>query len=51
MGIVESNTEHSIFGRSGEHLQFYEDIRSSLRYQVDVNIQSKRWISSASLCS
>lgn len=41
VGTVETSTEHEIVGRSGEHLQFYVDINASVRYQVDVNIQSR----------
>lgn len=39
-GTVEISSEHPITGHSGEHLRFYVDIQSDLRYQVDINTQS-----------
>ncbi|MGX7873191.1 deoxyribonuclease II family protein [Mesorhizobium sp. ORM6] len=41
VGIVDQTTEHPITGRSGSHLQFYVEAGASIRYQVDVNIQSR----------
>jgi uncharacterized protein YukJ len=41
VGKVDVDTEKPIMGRSGDHLQFYVDINTSLRYQVDVNTESK----------
>ena len=41
VGTVEKATEHDIVGRNGEHLQFYVDVDTGIRYQVDVNIQSR----------
>ncbi|MDN0075076.1 hypothetical protein QU481_09235 [Crenobacter sp. SG2303] len=40
VGTIETQTEHEIVGRSGEHLQFYVDVHVGVRYQVDVNIRS-----------
>jgi hypothetical protein len=41
LGTVEKSTEHEIVGRNGEHLQFYVDVQPGVRYQTDVNIQSR----------
>lgn len=41
VGTVEKATEHDIVGRNGEHLQFYVDVHAGVRYQTDVNIQSR----------
>lgn len=41
VGTVEKATEHDIVGRNGEHLQFYVDVHAGVRYQADVNIQSR----------
>ena len=40
VGTAETPTEREIVGRNGEHLQFYVNIHTAVRYQVDVNIQS-----------
>lgn len=41
VGTVEKASEHDIVGRNGEHLQFYVDVHVGVRYQTDVNIQSR----------
>jgi hypothetical protein len=41
VGSVDPNTERAISGHSGDHLQFYINVSVRLRYQVDVNTQSK----------
>jgi hypothetical protein len=41
VGTVDTSTEKPITGRNGDHLQFYVSIGTDLRYQVDVNTQSK----------
>lgn len=40
VGTVEASTEHQIVGQSGTHLQFYIRVSPTVRYQVDVNVQS-----------
>jgi hypothetical protein len=41
VGTVDLSTEKDIMGRSGDHLQFYVNIGGNLRYQADINTQSK----------
>ena len=41
VGLVDKSTERPIQGRSGDHLQFYVNINDGVRYQVDVNTQSR----------
>jgi hypothetical protein len=41
VGSIDPNTERAISGRSGDHLQFYINVSVRLRYQVDVNTQSR----------
>jgi hypothetical protein len=41
VGIIDPNSERAISGRSGDHLQFYVQVGVGVRYQVDVNTQSK----------
>ena len=41
VGTVEKSTERQIVGKNGQHLQFYVDIKPGIRYQVDVNVQSR----------
>jgi hypothetical protein len=41
VGTVEPGTTKPIVGRNGQHLQFEVDVKPGIRYQVDVNVQSR----------
>lgn len=41
VGTLVKDSEQPVFGRNGDHLQFYVDIGGGNRFQVDVNTQSR----------